>query len=68
MRKYFADYLNEKITKKEFEDVLKNDNILSGCEFEFYLDSENFDTGWDKIQDLISKCDGEKRLKIKLMI
>jgi hypothetical protein len=44
MRKYFADYLNEKITKKEFEDVLKNDNILSGCEFEFYLDSENFDT------------------------
>jgi hypothetical protein len=59
MRKYFADYLNEKITKKEFEDVLKNDNILSGCEFEFYIDSGNHDTGWDKMEDLISKCNKE---------
>jgi uncharacterized protein (DUF3820 family) len=58
MRKYFADYLNEKITKKEFEDVLKNENILSGCEFEFYLEHDGYHSSeWDRIEEMISKCD-----------
>jgi hypothetical protein len=35
--KTFLDYLNEKITKKEFDEALNNSNIIGGCEFEFYL-------------------------------
>lgn len=42
---YCKDILNEKITKKEYEEVLKSTNIQGGCEFEFYIDE-------DKIEDL----------------
>ena len=39
----FKKYLIEKINKKEFADVLKNNkNVKAGCEFEFYLDENNF--------------------------
>jgi hypothetical protein len=37
----FINFLNEKITKKEFDDVLDNPNINAGCEFEFYMESEH---------------------------
>ena len=33
----FKEYIIEKTNKKEFEEALSNDNILAGCEFEFYL-------------------------------
>jgi len=33
----FKEYINEKITKSEFNEVLKNKDIWAGCEFEFYM-------------------------------
>ena len=33
----FQEYLNEKITKKEFESVLDRNEVNCGCEFEFYF-------------------------------
>ena len=41
----FKQYLTEKITKKEFEASLSNKNIKAGCEFEFYLDDNNYNSG-----------------------
>ena len=35
--KTFIEFLNEKITKKEFDTALKDSSIIGGCEFEFYL-------------------------------
>jgi len=37
----FKQYINEKITKREYKEALENDNIIAGCEFEFYIDEEN---------------------------
>jgi len=39
----FKEYIIEKTNKKEFEEALKNDNILAGCEFEFYISNTNFE-------------------------
>jgi hypothetical protein len=36
----FLNFLNEKINKKEFDEVLDNPYLNAGCEFEFYLDEE----------------------------
>jgi len=34
----YVDRVDEKVSKKEIDDALKNDNILIGCEFEFISD------------------------------
>jgi hypothetical protein len=34
----FSNYLNEKVSKKEIDSVLSNDNILIGVEYEFVFD------------------------------
>lgn len=36
----FNEYITEKITKKQYKEALKNDNINAGCEFEFYIDDD----------------------------
>jgi prefoldin subunit 5 len=38
----FKQYIEEKITKKEFDEALTNRNIKAGCEFEFYLNDGGF--------------------------
>ena len=47
----FNQYLiNEKITSKEFDEVLKNANILGGAEFEFYLEDAPMSSSIDEDQ------------------
>ena len=51
--------LDEKVSKKEIKDALKNDSVLIGCEFEFKLDNGLSEFGsssdmhdlWDKAYD-----------------
>jgi hypothetical protein len=46
--------IEEKVTKKEKEEALKNDNILIGCEFEFKLDTPLDDN--EEIQELYQRA------------
>jgi len=55
----FKEYIIEKTNKKEFEEALSNDNILAGCEFEFYVNGDI--RGEDKelrreMEDLLAKA------------
>jgi len=45
-------FLQESITQQEFAGVLKNKNLLAGCEFEFYLPSikKADNTNWNKVK------------------
>jgi len=54
----FKEYINEKTTKKEFADALKNPNVRCGCEFEMYIsDYGNGSGGSDEDED--DNYDGE---------
>jgi len=58
----FKQYLiNEKITKKEFDEVLKNKNIWAGVEFEFYMEGGSGGNGidTDEVDGLERKSDDE---------
>ena len=39
----FKNYLNEKISKREYEEAITNPNVLCGGEFEFYVDDQDFE-------------------------
>lgn len=55
----FSEFLTEKVSKKEIEDVLKNKNIMVGIEYEIKLNDVNLASlisddvidGWDKLKD-----------------
>ena len=57
----FKEYLNEKITSKEFDASLSNKNIKAGCEFEIYLTDAAAASsgGFDRsdLDDLIDRSD-----------
>ena len=61
MRSKFIEYINEKTSKKEFEESLKNTNLLGGCEFEIYIDEldqgANFNN--DYIEEMKDKREDE---------
>lgn len=59
----FINFLNEKISKKEFDEVLDNPYLNAGCEFEFYLE-EDFESSagkenWNEMERLIDRSDNE---------
>jgi len=41
----YVERIDEKVSKQELDDALKNDNILIGCEFEFILPDGKLDIG-----------------------
>jgi predicted nucleic acid-binding Zn-ribbon protein len=51
------DIIEEKVSKKEKQEALKNDNILIGCEFEFKLDEQLDDNS--EMQELYEKAYNE---------
>jgi hypothetical protein len=56
-------FLQESITQFEFRDVLKNKNLLAGCEFEFYLpeDTDTVSQHLDEVRNLTRKVEIEVR-------
>jgi len=44
----FQNFLNEKISKIEYEQAITNPNVLCGGEFEFYVDDEDFESTVDE--------------------
>lgn len=51
----YIERLDEKVSKKEIDEALKNDNILIGCEFEFKVD-EDLSTGSSEARELYDKA------------
>jgi hypothetical protein len=41
----YVERMDEKVSKQELDDALKNDNILIGCEFEFQVEEGKLDIG-----------------------
>ena len=65
----FQDYLNEKITRKEFDTVLNKNEVNCGCEFEFYLDSgeHGINPDQERLIEMVNKADKEA-LKVERVI
>lgn len=52
LKEYITDIINEKISRNEKKDALKNKNILIGCEFEFKLDENlGYDSGEEELYE-----------------
>ena len=52
----YLDRIDEKVSKKEITEALKNDNILVGCEFEFKVDESLVTNGGSEISELYSSA------------
>lgn len=62
------EYLIEKTTKKEFETVLKKNNVLCGCEFEFYFEGDGISVSdIDEWESLLEEADREAKEMNKVL-
>lgn len=51
----YIERLDEKVSKKEIDEALKNDNILIGCEFEFKVE-DDLTTGYQDVVELYQRA------------